>query len=446
MSSYEKDTVLVDNKKINIIKNKMQEFFKKFNNVSTPDEAIEKFKEIFKDEYFETFTDIDEPYYECHTQKIYLLDGYGIGIEKAWGPFDFAGGGVVSHEGEDLHIFSELAHESVLLFSFSEKEENPNNIDLLYNIDLSSKNILSVDDDLIFNFIPENELENTDEMLIGRYKNLKRNAELAYDNDVTNDLISYYGGLDITIHSPEYYLYNSLLQSKYNEEFMNKAIPLFNQDFPSYFKDEIEDCKQALYIIENKDKYYKLIDLKEKDFKSVGMEIKFLDDIKAEENERSNLQIKLDDILSKLNDIKSKKYNIFDFLLGTKKKDSIITNNLQQNVLDLKTQLNAKTEELELDKSNYKKLQNEMKNDDEQIQNLSKELKYPFKDYTLIPDFEDGPYIESEYYLKVSLDRLINKKDFYNQKLNELEFMKSYENNKDLTIKKEKEEFYEKTI
>ena len=193
-------------------------------------------------------------------------------------------------------------------------------------------------------------------------------------------------------------------------------------------------------------KHYKLIDLKEKDFKSVGMEIKFLDDIKTEENERANLQVELDDILSKLNDIKSKKYNIFDFFIGTKKKDYIITNNLQQNVLDLKTQLSEKTEELELDKANYEKLQNEMKNDDEQMQNLRKELKYPFKDYTLIPDFEDGTYIESEYYLKVSLDRLINKKDFYVQKLEELKFMRSYANSKELTITNEKEEFYEKAI
>ena len=428
------------------IKEKMQEFLKEFKNINTPDEAIGKFKEIFKNEYFEIFTNIDEPYYECHTQKLYLQNGYGIGIEKSWGPWDFAGGGVVSHEGEDLYIFSKLADECITLFSFSKKEEISDNIDSLYNIDLSTEKLLSVDDDLIFNFIPENELENTDEMMIGRYKNLKRKAELSYDNDVTNDLISYYGGLDVTIHSPEYYLYNSLLQNKHNEDFMNTAIPLFNQDFPSYFNDEIEDCKQALYIIENKDKYYKLIDLKEKDFKSVGMEIKFLDDIKTEENERANLQVELDDILSKLNDIKSKKYNIFDFFIGTKKKDSIITNNLQQNVLDLKTELSEKTEELELDKANYEKLQNEMKNDDEQMQNLRKELKYPFKDYTLIPDFEDGPYIESEYYLKVSLDRLINKKDFYVQKLEELKFMRSYANSKELTITNEKEEFYEKAI
>lgn len=75
------------------IKEKMQKFFEEFKNINTPDEAIEKFKEIFKDKYFETFTDVDEPYYECHTQRIYLQNGYGIGIEKSWGPFDFAGGG-----------------------------------------------------------------------------------------------------------------------------------------------------------------------------------------------------------------------------------------------------------------------------------------------------------------------------------------------------------------
>ena len=53
-----------------------------------------------------------------------------------------------------------------------------------------------------------------------------------YDNDVNNDLISYYVGLDVTVHSTEYYLYNSLLENKYNENFMNVAMPLFNQDFP----------------------------------------------------------------------------------------------------------------------------------------------------------------------------------------------------------------------
>ena len=42
-------------------------------------------------------------------------------------------------------------------------------------------------------------------------------------------------------------------ENKYNDDFMNKAMPLFIQDFPSYFKDEIEECNQALYIIENKD-------------------------------------------------------------------------------------------------------------------------------------------------------------------------------------------------
>lgn len=429
-------------------KEKMQEFFDEFKNINTPDEAIKRFKEIFKDKYFETFTDVDEPYFESHTQKIYLQNGYGIGIgiEKSWGPFDFAGGGVVSHEGEDVYIFSEIASKYIALFEFSEKEKISNDIDSLYNIDLSTKNLLLVKDELIFNFIPENELENTDEMIIGRYKNLKRKAELEHNNDVNNDLISYYGGLDVTIHSTEYYLYNSLLKNKYNEDFMNKAMPLFNQDFPSYFNDEIEECNQALYIIENKDKYYKLIDFEERDFKSVGTELHYIDAIKSTENKQAELQIELDDVLNKLNDIKNKRYNIIDFFRGTKKKDLIKANTIQQNVFALKIQLDTKEKELESDKLDYEQLQSQIKTNDEQKAKVKEELKYPFKDFTLDPDFEDEPYIKGEYHLKVSLDRLINKKDFYTQKLQELEFMKSYVNSKDLAIENDKEEFYEKAI
>lgn len=333
-----------------------------------------------------------------------------------------------------------------MLFEYSEKEKIPKDIEFLYNIDLSTKNLLSVDDDLIFNFIPENELEITDEMLISRYKNLKRKAELDHDNDVNNDLISYYGGLDVTIHSTEYYLYNYLLENKYNKDFMNKAMPLFMKDFPSYFNDEIEECNQALYIIENKDKYYKLIDFDERDFKSVGNELHYMDAIKSTENKQAELQIKLDNALNKLNDIKNKKYNIIDFFRGTKKKDLIKANTMQKNVFTIKTQLDSKEKELEIKKSDYKQLQSQMKTDDEQKTKLKEELKYPFKDFTLVPDFEDGPYIKGEYHLKVSLDRLINKKDFYTQKLQELESMKSYANSKDLIIENEKEEIYEKAI
>lgn len=94
----------------------------------------------------------------------------------------------------------------------------------------------------------------------------------------------------------------------------------------------------------------------------------------------------------------------------------------------------------------YEQLQSQIKTNDEQKAKVKEELKYPFKDFTLDPDFEDEPYIKGEYHLKVSLDRLINKKDFYTQKLQELEFMKSYVNSKDLAIENDKEEFYEKAI
>ena len=166
-----------------------------------------------------------------------------------------------------------------------------------------------------------------------------------------------------------------------------------------------------------------------------------MDAIKTKENKQAELQIKLDDALNKLNNVKNKKYNIIDFFKGTKKKDLIKANNIQQNVFLLETQLNTQKKELEVDKSNYGQLQSEREMDEETKKQLKEELKYPFKDFTLIPDFEEEPYINGEYHLKVSLDRLINRKEFYTQKLQELEFMKSYANNKDLTIENEKEEF-----
>ena len=104
----------------------------------------------------------------------------------------------------------------------------------------------------------------------------------------------------------------------------------------------------------------------------------------------------------------------------------------------------AKAEEIR--KQYFEQLQSQIKTNDEQKAKVKEELKYPFKDFTLDPDFEDEPYIKGEYHLKVSLDRLINKKDFYTQKLQELEFMKSYVNSKDLAIENDKEEFYEKAI
>ena len=428
------------------IKEKMNLFLDEFKNLDTPDEAIEKFKQIFDGEYYETFTDVDEPYYECHTQKLYLDNGYGIGIEKSWGPFDFTGGGVVSHEGEDLYIFSKLGNEGIILFEFSEKKKIPTNTDSLYDIDLSTKNILSIDDDLIFNFIPENDLQFTDEMFIARYENLKRKAELNHDNDVENDLISYYGGLDVTINSTEYYLYNALLKSKYNEDFMNKAIPLFIQDFPSYFKDEIEECNQALYIIENKDKYYKLAEYEEVDFHAVESEYNYKNSIDKLEKQKEKLQIKLDDALSEINDIKNKRYNLIDFFKGIKKKDLEEINRIQHQKNAIETQLYLKVKELEEYKSNFEQFKKVIDENDKKINELKEQLKYPLKDFSLISEFEDAPYIKGEYHVKVILDRLINKKKYYTNKLQEIEFMKSYANSKELTIENEKEELYEKTI
>ena len=208
---------------IDKIKEKISKFLEEFKSeqIKSPDDAIKRFKELFKNEYFEIYTHEKEPYYESHNRSIYIVDGYGIGIENVWGPGDFTGGGLVSHEGEDVCIFSKLANTYINLFECSERNNNLGNISELYNIDLSQENLEEVEDDNVFLTIP-NSLKNADELVKERYNNLKRIAEKRHENDIENDMISYYGGLDIIIHSTEYYLYQSLLKQIDDVEFMKK--------------------------------------------------------------------------------------------------------------------------------------------------------------------------------------------------------------------------------
>ena len=271
-------------------------------------------------------------------------------------------------------------------------------------------------------------------------------AELKHNNDIDNDLISYYGGLDVTIHSTEYYLYNSLLRSQYNEKFMNIAITLFNQDFPSYFNDQINECNQALYIIENKEQYYKLIDIYENDVGSACREIDFVQDIRLAENEKSNLQLKLDNLLDEIKSIKSIKYNIIDLIKGSKKKNLVILNAKQKDIEALKEKIETKEKELDDANLSYDQWIDEMNEGKKKAAEIEANLKYPFKDFTLNPNTEDAIYLNGEYALKVSLDRLVNEKNSYIQKLQELNLMKGYISSEILTLKNEKEEIYEKTI
>jgi len=411
------------------IKQKLNKFLEEFksNQIQTSNDAMNSFAKLFKNEYIvETIND-EHPYYKSYTIRYYIKNGYGIGIEKTWGPGDIAAGGLCSNKGVNVCIFSNLADSNITLFDSSNKNLDLEDVDSLFNFDLSIKNVVNISEDnnFVFKCLPDN-IKNKDEIVLERYKNLKIDAEIKHDNDVEDDLISYYGGLDVIICPTEYYLYNSLLENIEDKYFMERAMPLFIKDFPNYINCKIESCEHALYIIKNKEDYYKLIDLNETIYSHTTgideLEIVIYQTLK----EQAELQIKLSDKLTEYTELKNKRHNIIEIVIGKKKKDNIKLEILQRKIDNLKIKLEKISKDLEESNSNNKELHEVVDNAKSEREKLTLKLEKLFEDFTLNPDFEDEIYLDGEYYQKVSLDRLVKQEYKYAKELKELQKMKSY--------------------
>lgn len=418
------------------IKKKINILIKDFKNkkINTPDEIMNRFKELFNNEYFEINKTENRPYFKWKSESIYIKNGYGIGISKVWGPMDFSAK-AISHEGVDVYIFSEIANEYVTLFDESERNTNLEKVERLYDIDLSIKNLKKeIRNDIVFKTLPD-EIKNKDEIVNERYRNLKIIAEDNFENDIKDELISYYGGLDVTIHSTEYYLYNSLLKHIEDENFMKKVIPLFVADFPDYINDEIDICEYALYMIYHKEDFYKWADLTETMYvlklKINEIEKKLYNYLKK----KRDLQVKVIDSLDEYTKLQTKKYNILELIIGKRKSNAM---KIEKKIGNLKSELETINIEIEKfnDINNLKEEFEVVKNEKEK---LSTELERPFKDFTLNLEFEDETYINGKYRLNVSLDKLVKKEGEYNKKLKELQRIKSYSVDKNIKLKKENE-------
>lgn len=421
------------------IKKKINILIKEFENkqLNTPDEIMNRFRELFKNEYFEINNDKSKPYFESHSEELYIKNGYGIGISKVWGPMDFAGGDLVSHKGTDVYIFSEIADEDVTLLEWSERNTEPKGVEKLYNIDLSIDKLKEIRNDMVFKTLP-NKIKNNDKLIKERYRKLKISAEVNHENDIDDDLISYYGGLDVTINSTEYYLYNSLLEHIDDEYFMSKAIPLFYKDFPNYIYEQMDNCKHALYIIENKEEYYKIIELSEKMY-YLESDFTELERFKSEVLDNKNsTEIELKNCLDKYEEINKKQYNIIEILSGKRKNDRIKLDDIQREITTLKSNLEVFNKDSEDTELEYKRLKEQENLYKEKQKELYSKLERKFKDFTLNPDLDDEPYINGEYYLKESLDRLIGKENEYRKELNILQKVNSYTMNKYYNCEKTK--------
>ena len=266
-------------------------------------------------------------------------------------------------------------------------------------------------------------IKNKNEIVLERYKNLKGDAQVKHDNDVEKHLN---GGLNVIICPTEYYLYNLLLKNIEDKYFMERVMPLFIKDFPNYINYMIESCEHALYIIKNKEDYYKLIELNEKIYShSTGideLEIVIYHTLK----EKVELQTKLSDKITEYTELKNKRHNIIEIAIGKKKKDNIKLKFVQRKIDKLKIKSEKISKDLDESNSYNKELHEIVNNAKRERQKLTLKLEKTFKDFTINPNFEDDIYLDGEYYQKVSLDRLVKQEYKYAKELKELKKMKSY--------------------
>lgn len=431
---------------------------------STVEETIKQFKKIFKRQYFVEIEDIDEAYYKFRSEKYYILNGNGIFFEIGTGDGDIFGS-QHAHEGTDIVLCSRLSRcndykYGISLFYGDCKEKiNIEKIkDYLFDIDLSEENILGNEDNNVYKTIDltnfSKDILNNNKTIDIRYNQMKEQAESIHDNQVSYSNISPYGGLDVDIVTVEQLLYDSLKKFKSDEKFIKRAITLFYLDYPDFIKNEIKECTKALYIIDNKEKYLKQLELEEQEYKAKSELKVLLKDYKEILN--NNNKVITQFLKNKLIDIKK------DITINKEKEDQLIKE--ARNLFNKKYSIfKLFNKQKEIDKKRLVKLGYEVKNDIEiidsegeiaecdfkvahdqelieniknaleiinQYENLKDEtsrinLKYPFYNFTIWDEiYEDynydrkadnGPY--------ASLSQLIEKKDYYFDQKRELEEM-----------------------
>lgn len=158
---------------------------------------IGRFKRMFKEEYIEEHYSVNQAYYQITNISYYIKNGYGIGIELSSGDGDRYGNNV-SHRGIDITIFSRLAkdneyREGITIFFEDEYLENQllENIDKLFDIDLSVKSLTRNEDNNVYIFLPE-KVKDSEDVVTARYKQLKEEAEYQNKDEVEYEAISPY--------------------------------------------------------------------------------------------------------------------------------------------------------------------------------------------------------------------------------------------------------------
>lgn len=397
----------------------LMQFFVYVENQDIPNisDTMDKFREIFKDKYFSREENVNTAYYQQKSKSYYIKNSNGIVLSIFSGDGDrFARN--VSHKGIDVSIASILSKDSEVsdgIFIFDEgKYCNPllsSKVDNFLDLDISVEKLKKTDDEFIYKTLSE-DISKSNDMVLYRYKQLKNKAELENRSLYSDYMVSPYGGLDIDVIPVDELLYEYLRDFKDDEYFMDRAMALFYCDFPNYFKKKIEECSHALHIIKHQKEYERLCNLQEEIYQSEWNSSVNISEISKT---KSDVQIRISDLLDERKDLSSKKYNLFELMIGKKKNDKVRIDKLTQDI----EHANLELANIEKDISDYMENSNYYNNLRNDYKILKHKLKKPFKNFSIKDDFFDL-YINGEFGELVSLRKLAYMKDNYTNKLNEL--------------------------
>lgn len=380
-------------------------------------DVINEFRTIFQNDYFTNSNITNTAYYQENSKCYYIKNSCGIVLSIFSGDGDRYGDNV-SHKGVDITITSLLSKDSDCKYGISIFDESiychPSLLDKIesfFDYDLSIDNFKENDDKFLYKTLPDN-LKNNSEITNYRYTQLKVKAELKNSSLYDDYMISPYGGLDIDVIPVDELLYEYLQEFKDDIHFFEKAMTLFNCDFPNYFSEKIKEYSHALYIIKHKNEYETLLDLEESIWQ---YEWNQSVDISELEKQKSDKQLRITELLEEKRILSNRKYNLFELIKGKKNFDidrvSIIDKlikNIKKELEDLEKAISEYNDGLEY----YKDLKTDFKL-------LQNKLKKPFKNFSIKEDFMDI-YINGKYGKLESLERLIYEKKIYTTELKNL--------------------------
>lgn len=431
------------------LREKLMQFFIYIESQDNPNisNTMDKFREIFKGNYFTHEENINTAYFQQRSISYYIKNSNGIVLSIFSGDGDRFGSNV-SHKGIDIAIASILSkdkqiNDGVFIFDESKycRQLLSSKIDNFLDFDVSIENLKKTDNEFVYKTLSDTTNKNN-EIVLYRYNQLKNKAELENSSLYDDYMISPYGGLDIDVIPVDELLYRYLQNFKDDEYFMDRAMALFYCDFPNYFKEKIEEYSHALHIIKHQKGYEKLSNLREEIYQG---EWNPYTDISQVNKTKSSIQIKVADLLDERKNLSNKKYNFFELVVGKKNNDKVKIVELTQAINDA----NSELMNIEKEISNYNESLNYYADLRNEYKALEHKLKKPFKNFSIQEDFFDL-YIHGEFGELVSLRKLANMKEYYTNKLSELlenkeKSQKNYEYVKDNFLYKEtvKDDDYE---